>query len=243
MPIHDHDQPADAIADDALAAALAAHDIPLQPPQVALLNRYRAALWRWNEQLNLTRHTTLDKFVGRDVVDAWELAKLIPNGRRVLDVGSGGGVPGLVIAICRPDLRMTLCESTQKKARVLEAIIQELGLGVEAFGCRAEELLALRTFDVLVARAVAPLAKLLTWFAPHWGAFDELLLTKGRSWVDERTEARERGLLKSLDLRKAATYAMPTGDGDAVGGESIILRLTPRGRGGEGRDADDEIDP
>jgi 16S rRNA (guanine527-N7)-methyltransferase len=229
MPLDDDAIADDAITDDALAAALAAHAIPLDPPQVALLNRYRAALWRWNEQLNLTRHITLEKFVGRDVFDSWELAKLIPRGRRVLDVGAGGGVPGLVMAILRPDLRLTVCESTQKKARVLEAIIQELDLPVEAFGCRAEELLALRTFDVLVARAVAPLAKLLTWFVPHWDAFDELLLTKGRSWVDERGEARHQGLLKNLDLRKVAVYAMPPLDEGGEPGESVILRLTRRG--------------
>jgi 16S rRNA (guanine527-N7)-methyltransferase len=223
MPFHD-----DAITDESLAAALAGHGIPLDLPQVALLNRYRDALWRWNEQLNLTRHTTLAKFVGRDVVDSWELAKLIPPGRRVLDVGSGGGVPGLVIAILRPDLRITLCESTQKKARVLEAMIQELGVSVEAFGCRAEELLALRTFDVVVARAVAALAKLLTWFAPHWDAFDELLLIKGRSWVDERAEARHLGLLKHLDLRKAVVYAMPPLEEGGAEGESTILRLARR---------------
>jgi 16S rRNA (guanine527-N7)-methyltransferase len=227
MPMHDD------ITDESLAAALAPHAIPLEAPQIALLNRYRASLWRWNEQLNLTRHTTLEKFVGRDVVDSWELVKLIGRGRRVLDVGSGGGVPGLVMAILRPDLRLTVCESTQKKARVLEAIIQELSLPVEAFGCRAEELLALRTFDVLVARAVAPLAKLLTSFAPHWGAFDELLLTKGRSWTDERGEARHQGLLKNLDLRKAAVYAMPPLEEGGEPGESTILRLTRRDAGSQ----------
>ena len=68
---------------------------------------------------------------------------------------------------------------------------------------------------MLVARAVAPLAKLLFWLAPHWDAFDELLLVKGRSWVDERGEARHRGLLKNLELRKAAVYAMPPGDDGA----------------------------
>jgi 16S rRNA (guanine527-N7)-methyltransferase len=236
MPTLDHDNSADVITDEALAAALTAHAIPLEPPQVALLNRYRAALWRWNEQLNLTRHTTLEKFVGRDVVDSWELAKLIPRGRRVLDVGSGGGVPGLIMAIARPDLRVTLAESTQKKARVLEALVQELGLTVEAFGCRAEELLAIRTFDVLVARAVAPLAKILTWLAPHWQTFDELLAIKGRAWVDERGEARALGLLKNLNLRKAAVYAMPI-EGDLPPGESVILRLTRRQQGDV--DADD----
>jgi 16S rRNA (guanine527-N7)-methyltransferase len=208
----------------ALAAALAARGIAIPAEQIELLDRYRAALWRWNEQLNLTRHTTLEKFVGRDVVDSLELGKVIAPRRRVLDVGSGGGVPGIVLAICRPDLRVTLCESTQKKARVLQALVEELGLPVETFGCRAEELLELRTFDTLVARAVAPLHKILTWLAPHWDAFDELLLVKGKAWVDERGEARHRGLLKKLELRKAASYDMP----DEMG-EAVILRLAPRG--------------
>jgi 16S rRNA (guanine527-N7)-methyltransferase len=80
---------------------------------------------------------------------------------------------------------------------------------------------------------VAPLWKLLTWLAPHWRAFDELLAIKGKSWVEERGEARHRGLLKNLELRKAATYPMP---GDPPG-ESVILRLRPRGAG----DDEDEI--
>jgi 16S rRNA (guanine527-N7)-methyltransferase len=220
----------------ALGAALAARDIEIAPEQVALLDRYRAALWRWNEQLNLTRHTTLEKFVGRDVVDSWELAKLLGKGRRVLDVGAGGGVPGLVIAICRPDLRMAVCESMQKKARVLHAIVDELQLPVEVFGCRVEEVLGLRTFDTLIARAIAPLGKLLFWLTPHWEAFDELLLVKGRSWVDERGEARHRGVLKNLELRKAAVYAMPL-EGDEPPGESVILRIT-RGDGDAAGDED-----
>lgn len=208
-----------------LAAALAAHRIKLEPAQLELLDRYRVALWRWNEQLNLTRHTTLDKFAGRDVRDSLELAKEIPAGRRVLDLGSGGGVPGVILAICRPDLRVTLCESVGKKARVLQSLIDELSLPTEVFGVRVEELLQLRTFDVIVARAVAPMWKLLFWLNPHWQAFDELLLIKGHSWVDERGEARHRGLLKKLDLRRIAAYPMP---GDPPG-ESVILRLVPKG--------------
>lgn len=209
-----------------LAAALANHSIELDPAQVELLDRYREALWRWNESLNLTRHTTLEKFVGRDVVDSLELAKHLPRGARVLDMGSGGGVPGVVIAICRPDLRMSLCESTQKKAKALQTIATELNLSAEVFACRAEELLAMRTFDAVVARAVAPLPKILLWLAPHWDAFDELLLIKGKAWVDERAEARKRNQLKRLELRVAAKYAMPVGEGpNSEVGESVILSL------------------
>ena len=206
---------------ESLAAALAAHRIDLEPAQIELLDRYREALWRWNEQLNLTRHTTLEKFVARDVRDSLELAKQIPSGRRVLDLGSGGGVPGVIIAICRPDLRVTLCDSVGKKAKVLQAMIDELSLPTEVFGVRVEELLELRTFDVIVARAVAPMWKILYWLGPHWQAFDELLLLKGHSWVDERGEARHRGLLKGIDLRKIDSYPMP----GLPPGESFILRL------------------
>lgn len=95
------------------------------------------------------------------------------------------------------------------------------------FGVRAEELLELRTFDTLTVRAVAPMWRILTWFAPHWRAFEELLLTKGKAWVEERGEARHRGLLKGLSLRKAAAYPMP---GDPPG-ESVILSVRRREAG------------
>jgi 16S rRNA (guanine527-N7)-methyltransferase len=203
-----------------LAEALGRCDLQLDNGVVDRLDAYRAALWRWNEQLNLTRHTTFDKFAARDVVDSMQLAELLTSGERVLDMGTGGGVPGLVLAICRPDLRVRVCESTQKKARAVQAIVTELQMPVTVHACRAEDVLELQTFDTLVARAVASVSKLLTWLEPHWGAFDQLLLIKGRSWVDERGDARHRGLLKSLELRKAVTYTMP-----GTGGESVILKI------------------
>jgi 16S rRNA (guanine527-N7)-methyltransferase len=208
-----------------LAELLSECAIVVSPAQVALLDRYRQLLWQWNERMNLTRHTTLEKFVTRDVVDSWELAKLIDRGGRVLDVGTGGGVPGVVMAIMRPDLKLAVCESTQKKAKAVEAIIAELDLPVPVYACRAEEVLQLSTFDTLVARAVAPLAKLLRWLAPHWEAFDQLLAIKGPQWAEERVEARHLGLLRHLELRKAAAYKTPL-----TNAESVILKVTAKSR-------------
>lgn len=215
------DEPTTAEYPTDLATALREAGIELADEQIELLDQYRELLWKWNEQLNLTRHTTLEKFVTRDVVDSWELAKLLGNRERVLDIGTGGGVPGLVLAICRPDLRVSVCESVLKKAKVVEAIVVELGLSVSVYACRAEEVLELQTFDTLVARAVAALAKILRWLEPHWNAFDRLLLIKGCKWVEERGEARHVGLLKKLELRKAATYLTPRTDA-----ESVILSIT-----------------
>ena len=203
-----------------LQAALAEHQIPAMPDQVELLDRYRRSLWVWNERMNLTRHTTLEKFVGRDVVDSFELSKLLEQSERVLDVGTGGGVPGVVLAILRPDLSVSLCESTQKKARAVEAIVAELDLPVRVFPHRAEEVLEITTFDTLVARALAPLVKVLTWLEPHWEGFDQLLMIKGPSWTEEREVARQAGVMRGLELRKAATYLTP-----ATGAESVILSV------------------
>jgi 16S rRNA (guanine527-N7)-methyltransferase len=204
----------------ALGEMLRAEGIETSAEQAELLDRYRRLLWSWNARLNLTRHTTLEKFVGRDVVDSYQLSRLLKRGERVLDVGTGGGVPGVMLAILRPDLTVGLCESTQKKARAVEAIVGELGLAAPVFATRAEEVLQVSTYDTLVARGLASLRKVLTWLSPHWEAFDHLLLVKGPSWVEERAEARHHGLLRGLELRKAATYKTPQ-----TGAESVILSI------------------
>jgi 16S rRNA (guanine527-N7)-methyltransferase len=203
-----------------LAEMLATEGLALEPGQVEQLDRYRKLLWQWNEKMNLTRHTTIEKFVTRDVVDSLQLANLLDQGERVLDVGTGGGVPGVILAIARPDLKISLCDSTQKKARAVEEMVAQLGLPVRVYACRAEDVLEVSTFDTLVARALAPMAKVLTWLKPHWESFDRLLLVKGSSWAEERGEARHLNLLKHLELRKAATYQTPR-----TGAESVILKI------------------
>src|SRR6185503_20691471 len=76
---------------DELQQALDAQQIAATAEQVDLLDRYRRLLWAWNERMNLTRHTTLEKFVGRDIVDSHHFDLLLKQGDRILDVGTGGG--------------------------------------------------------------------------------------------------------------------------------------------------------
>src|SRR5438094_5354017 len=166
-------------ANDTLADALTRHGLQLPADQIDRLDKYCRLLWYWNSKLNLTRHTDYQKFVGRDVVDTLQLAAHLGEGEEVLDVGTGGGVPGVVLAIVRPDLKVTLCDSVAKKARAVESIVKDLGLEVPVMPFRAEELLEDAHYGALVIRAVGPLWKLLVAFQPHWDSFRRLLVIKG----------------------------------------------------------------
>jgi 16S rRNA (guanine527-N7)-methyltransferase len=182
-------------------------------------------LWEWNSKINLTRHTDYQKFVTRDLIDSLAFSEFLEEGERILDVGTGGGVPGVVLAVVRPDLSVRLCESVGKKARAVARIVDRLGLDVVVEHGRAENLLAARKYNTLVIRAVARLARLLRWFRPHRESFDRLLILKGPAWVDERAEARHLGLLRNLALRKLTSYPVP-----GTGAESVLLQVCPRER-------------
>lgn len=210
---------------DSLAAALADQQIELSPDVAHQLQRYCELLWAWNEKLNLTRHTTYELFVGRDLNDCLQLAKLLAPGESVLDVGSGGGVPGIVLAILRPDLEISVCESVGKKSAVLADLVEKLELPVPVYALRAEEAVIDERFDTLVARAVGPLWKILTWFGPHWSSFGRLLAVKGPRWVEERGEARHRGLLRGMELRRLVSYPMA-----GTESESVVLEICAKSK-------------
>lgn len=215
MP-HDYDK----AASDSLASALDRCGIQVAADRQPLLQRYCEAVWHWNLRLNLTRHTTYDKFASRDVVDSQQIASLISENQSVLDIGTGAGVPGVVLAILRPDLTVSVCESVGKKARAVSAIVDSLELPVTVVHDRAERLLERAPFDTLVARAVAPLSKLLRWVTPHRCRFQQLLVIKGSQWEAECRQAAELGLLAGLRLETMASYRTPR-----TQAENVVLRL------------------
>jgi 16S rRNA (guanine527-N7)-methyltransferase len=201
--------------------SLEKHHISLPKIQVRKLDAYCQLLWDWNERINLTRHTDYEKFVARDVVDSMALAEFLRTGERILDVGTGGGVPGIILAILRPDLRVELCDSTGKKALAVSEMVQEMRLDIPVHHAKAEALLSKKgkRFTTLTIRAVSRMVQLLRAFAPCWSSFDRMLLVKGPKWTEERGEARHYNLTTKIALRCLKTYSTS----ETV--ESVILQL------------------
>jgi len=156
-----------------LQAALQRHSVSVPDEVQQPLVDYCDLLWEWNEQINLTRHTDMDAFVCRDLIDTLRLSQHLPEGCSVLDVGDGGGVPGIPLAMLRPDLKVAMAESVTKKAKVLKSLVHDLKLPVQVFADRAEKLLKTKSYDVLTVRAVAPIRKLLFWFRQCTDSFQK----------------------------------------------------------------------
>lgn len=126
----------------------------------------------------------------RHLVGSAVLGDAIPEGFSVCDVGSGAGLPGLALAIARPDLSVTLVEPLQRRIDFLADCVRELGLGhVELVRARAEDVHGTRTFDVVTSRAVAPLPRLAAWSMPLVSATGAMLAMKGASARDEARAA------------------------------------------------------
>lgn len=195
--------------------------IDLEPAVLEGVEAYCQTLWSWNTRLNLTKHTNYDLFARRDLLDTYKLSLYLKPDTDILDIGTGGGVPGVLLAILRPDLTLSVCDSVTKKAKAVAGIVKELSLPVGVYPTRAEEILEDMRFHTLVTRAAGSISQLLTWLRDHWLSFDTLLAIKGPRWVDERKEARHRGLLNGIELRRLEAYHMP-----GTKNESVILSLT-----------------
>lgn len=134
----------------------------------------------------------VDRLWPRHVLNSLAIEPMIGEGRTVVDVGSGAGLPGIPLAIKRPDLSVTLLEPLLRRANFLTEAVAELGLDerVTVVRVRAEE--HRERYDVVTARAVAALPKLLGWCLPLLAPRAELLALKGESAEQELVEAQKQ---------------------------------------------------
>ncbi len=165
--------------------------------RLPLAERFTTMLAEQGVERGLIGPREVDRLWERHVLNcALMVGAIDPQVRTLADVGSGAGLPGIVIAIARPDLQVTLIETMQRRCTWLEEVNEELDLGVEVVRARAEELHGERTFDAVTARAVAALTKLAGWTLPLVADGGELLAMKGSSAAEEIDKAQK--VLKRL---------------------------------------------
>jgi len=161
----------------------------------------------------------VDRIWDRHIANCAVVEKLIPANSKVFDIGSGAGLPGLVLAIVRPDITIGLIEPLMRRSEFLKEVVADLGITeqVTVIRGRAEELKG-QTAPVVTARAVAPLGKLLTWSLPLTTEGGQILAMKGSSAATEITDAQE-----ILNGRKAEIVLCGEG---VVNPQTTVVRVT-----------------
>ena len=163
-----------------------------------------------------------DRLWDRHVLNSAVLSEAIPHGATVCDIGTGAGLPGIVVAIARPDVSMTLVEPLLRRTTFLAEVVAELGLAqVEVVRGRADDLHGRRTFAIVTSRAVAPLDRLLGWSMPLVAPTGSLVAMKGRSVHDEIAAARD--LLEQWRCAEPEVRDLGT---DVVDPPTTVLRVS-----------------
>jgi 16S rRNA (guanine527-N7)-methyltransferase len=159
--------------------------------QLALAERYAHLLATEGVLRGLIGPREAPRLWERHLLNSAVLAEALPPSSTVCDIGTGAGLPGLVVAIARPDLQVTLVEPLLRRTTFLEEVVDDLGLEhVSVVRGRADDLHGQATFDVVTSRAVAPLERLLGWSMPLVAAEGALVAMKGRSVHEEIESAR-----------------------------------------------------
>jgi 16S rRNA (guanine527-N7)-methyltransferase len=165
---------------------------------IARLKAYVGMLGERNPRVNLVSARSLHGVWRRHVWDSAQLAAFIPTqAKSLIDLGSGAGFPALVLALLRPDLRLVLTESTAKKCRFLEAAAQRIGVRAEIRNIRIENG-APEPFDIVTARACAPLDRLLGYAQPFQATNTINLFLKGQSVEVELTQAHKSWMMQAI---------------------------------------------
>jgi len=172
------------------------------------LTAFGGLLADWNRRHNLVSARSLGDVWSRHVLDSAQLTRFVPlEAKTLIDLGSGAGFPGIVVALMRPDLRVTLVEATAKKCRFLREADAILHTGIRVLNARIEDV-ARVPFDVVTARACAPLPRLAGYAQRFVGPNTVCLFLKGQNVGSELTEARNSW---RMELLSHASMSDPAG--------------------------------
>ncbi len=159
----------------------------LNDVQLERLLDYLALLAKWNGVYNLTSVRDPAQMVVQHLLDSLAAVSAFAGAKHVLDVGAGGGLPGIVLAIARPDMAVSLIDTVHKKTAFLTQVKAELGLAnVTVYTMRVEQLVVKQPFDVITSRAFADLSDFVNWSGHLLGEGGRFIAMKGVAPPDER---------------------------------------------------------
>jgi len=175
----------------ALAAVLeegiVAMHLDVSPGQREKLMDYLALMFKWNSVYNLTSLRDPMQMVTHHLLDSLAAVPAFAQAHNVLDVGSGGGLPGIVLAIVRPDMKVSMIDTVHKKTAFLTQVKAELGLSnVTVYTARVEQLQVSDKFDVITSRAFADLSDFVNWSSHLLADGGRYIALKGVAPKDEQ---------------------------------------------------------
>lgn len=204
--------------------------------RIALAERYVEILSTAGLERGLMGPRERPRLWDRHVLNCAAAQSALGEGEKVVDIGSGAGLPGIPLALARPDLRITLVEPLLRRVTFLEEVVSELGIDIRVLRGRAEEKAIIAEAgdaDVVTSRAVAPLAKLGGWSAPLLRSGGRMVALKGAS-ASEEIE-RDAGALRKLGFSPATVDVVTAPDAEETRLVVAELPTKMRGRGARSR--------
>jgi len=213
---------------DALQWAFRGEEIA--PAVIEQFARHALMMLEANRHVNLTAVVEPREIAAKHYLDSWRVTRQVPLvGRRVLDLGSGAGFPGIPVAMTEPEARVTLLDSTQKRVNFLNECIQKLGLkNVTAVWDRAEEHLARNHYDVVMMRAVSSVRENVRTLRKVRHSHKDLVMLKGPSWSREVRAGEREAERLGFRLDTVWEHKLPEDMGD----RAILVYRAPGAQGG-----------
>lgn len=160
--------------------------LSLSDEKLSKMIDYLALLHKWNSVYNLTSVRDPKEMVKQHLLDSLSAAHTFKDAKNILDVGSGGGLPGMILAICYPDKRISMIDTVSKKTAFLNQAKAELGLkNVTVYTARVETLQVAEKFDVITSRAFSELCNFINWSAHLLADDGQFFAMKGVSPTEE----------------------------------------------------------
>ena len=170
-----------------LRDGIAEMQLDVSPAQQEQLLDYLALMFKWNSVYNLTSLRDPMQMVTHHLLDSLAAVPAFAGAKNVLDVGAGGGLPGIVLAVVRPDMKVSMIDTVHKKTAFLTQVKAQLGLAnVSVYTMKVQELAVSDKFDVITSRAFADLSDFVEWSSHLLAEQGRYIALKGVAPEDER---------------------------------------------------------